>query len=102
MSTTGESTGVFAGSIYAMLSHGLTTGAYTDPHGYGTTAYDAGTWTGGWRETPFGHTQAVASWIASTPAGTWIQVELRARAGDRPQLHLRRRPDPGLRPGQDA
>jgi hypothetical protein len=82
--STGERAGtsLSRSGALTLATHGLTTGAYTDPHGYGTTAYDAGTWTGGWRETPFGHTQAVASWIASTPAGTWIQVELRARAGD--------------------
>jgi peptidase C39-like protein len=75
-------TGLSASGELTLSTAGLTTVSYTDPHGYGTRTYDAGTWTGGWRETPFGHTQAVASWIASTPAGTWIQVELRARAQD--------------------
>ena len=57
---------------------------YTDPHGTGSGSgtYDARTWTGPWREPSSPFTQAVASWIASTPAGTWVQIEFRARAGD--------------------
>ena len=42
----------------------------------------SGTWTGPWRTTRSPFAQAVASWIADTPAGTWVQVELRARAAD--------------------
>jgi hypothetical protein len=57
---------------------------YTDPHGTGsgTGMYDAAAWTGPWREPASPFTQAVSSWIATTPDGTWIQVEFRARAQD--------------------
>jgi hypothetical protein len=43
---------------------------------------DTGTWTSPWHDPGFAFSQAVASWNASTPAHTWIQVELRARKPD--------------------
>jgi hypothetical protein len=38
----------------------------------------SGTWTSPWFSTGFGFTELVASWNASTPAGSWIEVNMRA------------------------
>ena len=73
---------VASGAGLTLAASGLTTVPYTDPHGYGTKTYDAGTWTSAWHDPGFAFSQAVASWNARTPAGTWIQVELRARKPD--------------------
>ncbi len=73
---------VASGAGLTLAGSGLTTVPYTDPHGYGTKSYDAGTWTSGWHDPGFAFSQAVASWNATTPAHTWIQVELRARTPD--------------------
>jgi hypothetical protein len=37
-----------------------------------------GTWTSPWYTTGFGFTELIASWNASTPAGSWIEVRMRA------------------------
>ena len=37
-----------------------------------------GVWTSSWFETGFGFTELVSSWNADTPAGTWIQIDMRA------------------------
>jgi hypothetical protein len=81
----GEHAGtVFSSGALKLGASGLSSFTYTDPHGTGSGSgsYDAGTWTGPWRDPSSPFIQAVASWIASTPAGTWVQVEFRARAGD--------------------
>jgi hypothetical protein len=70
------------GEALTLAASGLTSRPYTDPHGYGTTTYDAGTWTSAWHDPGFAFSQAVPSWNAATPAGTWIEVELRARTPD--------------------
>jgi Peptidase_C39 like family len=59
---------------------GLTTVTYADPFGYPPRDYQAGTWTSPWQSTSFGFMQLVSSWNADTPAGTWIQVEMRAQS----------------------
>ena len=38
----------------------------------------SGTWTSPWFSTGFGFSELVASWNASTPAGSWIEVRMRA------------------------
>lgn len=65
-----------------LAASGLASARYTDPHGYGTKTYESGSWTSGWHDPGFAFSQAVPSWNASTPAQTWIQVELRARTED--------------------
>jgi hypothetical protein len=37
-----------------------------------------GVWTSPWFQTGFGFTELVSSWNADTPAGTWIQIDMRA------------------------
>src|SRR5205809_1614664 len=41
-----------------------------------TTTYDYGTWTSPVYNPGFDLTELVSSWTASTPSGTWIQVEM--------------------------
>jgi hypothetical protein len=54
---------------------GLT--SYTDPFQGGSRDYQYATWTSPWVCPGFSASQAVASWNATTPGGTWIQTELR-------------------------
>ncbi|WP_091453170.1 C39 family peptidase [Actinokineospora iranica] len=56
---------------------------HTEP-GLGTTRrYEYATWTSPEHRPGFAATQLVASWNAQTPPGTWLQVEMRPRAGER-------------------
>jgi hypothetical protein len=70
------------GGSLVLAASGLTTTTYADPFGYPARDYEGGTWTSDWFATGFGFTELVASWNADTPAGTWIQVEMRATAED--------------------
>lgn len=55
---------------------------YTDPHTGRTATWEYGTWTSPVHFSRVPATEVVASWNASTPAGTWLQVELRGRYSD--------------------
>ncbi|MGX9887820.1 peptidase C39 family protein [Streptomyces sp. NPDC002276] len=55
---------------------------YTDPHTGRTAAWEYGTWTSPVHRLSVPATEAIASWNAHTPAGTWIQVELRGTYSD--------------------
>ncbi|MFB7600280.1 peptidase C39 family protein [Streptomyces sp. NPDC056160] len=55
---------------------------YTDPHTGTTASWEYATWTGPVHRLPVPATEAVASWNAHTPAGTWLQVELRGTYSD--------------------
>jgi len=62
------------------LSIGSTVGSldYTDPFGDGTSrSYEYSRWTSPSVSLGFNATEAIASWAADTPGGTWIQVNLR-------------------------
>jgi hypothetical protein len=48
----------------------------------GSGAYEYGTWTSGVAELAFPFNELVASWNAKTPAGTWVQVEMRPQLDD--------------------
>jgi hypothetical protein len=50
---------------------------------YNGRSYRVGVAEGPIVESPFGLTEAIASWNATTPEGTWIEVLARARYGDR-------------------
>jgi hypothetical protein len=67
----------------ALASKGLTVGTYTDPFGYGDINYQSGSWTSPWTAVPFAFDELVASWNATTPATTWIRVEMQARGSGR-------------------
>ncbi len=54
---------------------------YKDPYGQaGRRAYDRGRWTSPWVRPGSGFTQLIASYNASTPVGTFIEVSARARS----------------------
>ncbi|MGW5008367.1 peptidase C39 family protein [Streptomyces parvulus] len=58
------------------------TADYTDPHTGTTAAWEYATWTSPVHRLAVPSTEAIASWNAHTPAGTWIQVELRGTYSD--------------------
>jgi hypothetical protein len=63
-----------------VLRFGSATGSMTyDDQGFGfpSATYDSATWTSPVHATGFGLTELVASWNADTPAGTWIEVQMR-------------------------
>ncbi|MCH5673325.1 peptidase C39 family protein [Streptomyces gilvus] len=55
---------------------------YTDPHTGTTASWEYATWTSPVHTLRVPSTEAVASWNAHTPAGTWLQVELHGRYSD--------------------
>ncbi|MFJ5532069.1 peptidase C39 family protein [Streptomyces sp. NPDC093261] len=55
---------------------------YTDPHTGKTASWEYATWTSPVHRLSVPSTEAVASWNAHTPAGTWLQVELRGTYSD--------------------
>ncbi|MFI5686120.1 peptidase C39 family protein [Streptomyces sp. NPDC051636] len=55
---------------------------YTDPHTGTTAAWEYATWTSPVHRLAVPATEAIASWNAQTPAGTWLQVELRGTYSD--------------------
>jgi hypothetical protein len=57
-------------------------GSYADPYGR-TIADERGVWTSAMTRLPFAFDQLVASWNATTPSGTWIDVQLRVSGASR-------------------
>ncbi|QNE78508.1 peptidase C39 family protein [Streptomyces finlayi] len=57
-------------------------GDYTDPHTGRTSSWEYATWTSPVHRSTVPATEVIASWNAHTPAGTWIQVELRGSYSD--------------------
>lgn len=58
--------------------------SYTDPYGStGRLAYSRGRWYSPWVATKFGLTELIASYNASTPVGTFIEISARGRTGGR-------------------
>ncbi|MEU0969703.1 peptidase C39 family protein [Streptomyces sp. NPDC005917] len=55
---------------------------YTDPHTGTTATWEYASWTGPVHRLTVPATEAIASWNADTPAGTWIQVELHGTYSD--------------------
>ncbi|KNE81258.1 MULTISPECIES: peptidase C39 family protein [Streptomyces] len=55
---------------------------YTDPHTQQTATWEYATWTGPVRRLSVPANEVVPSWNAHTPAGTWLQVELRGTYTD--------------------
>lgn len=69
----------FAGAIRLARPTGTT--AYTDPFGDGQARdYEYATWTSPVVRPGFGLTELVASWNATTPAGTWVEVAVSGKA----------------------
>jgi Peptidase_C39 like family len=79
-------TGAFAGSTVSgdslTLSQPIGTLSYTDPYGSGqAVSYEYATWTSPTFTPGFGLTELVSSWNASTPGGTWLEVDMRGDTG---------------------
>ncbi|MGE5830046.1 MAG: hypothetical protein ACM30G_17050, partial [Micromonosporaceae bacterium] len=75
---TGAASGVAAGSGSLTMVSAAGTASYTDPYGTtGAHSYDFATWTSPTITVGFAATEAISSWNAATPGGTWLQVELR-------------------------
>ncbi|MFH8795372.1 peptidase C39 family protein [Streptomyces sp. NPDC017941] len=55
---------------------------YTDPHTGRTATWEYAEWTGPAHRCAVPATEAIASWNARTPTGTWIQVEIEASYSD--------------------
>ncbi|MFC5267693.1 peptidase C39 family protein [Kribbella qitaiheensis] len=56
------------------------TTSYVDPFGDGTAkSYDQTSWTSPQVPTSFGLTELIASWNATTPPGTWVEVSMAGR-----------------------
>ncbi|MFD6308799.1 peptidase C39 family protein, partial [Streptomyces sp. NPDC060223] len=72
-------TGVRPGLVIAAAAG---TRTYTDPHTKKTALWEYATWTSPVHELAVPATEAVASWNADTPAGTWLQVELTGTYSD--------------------
>ncbi|MQA81113.1 MAG: hypothetical protein GEV10_21955 [Streptosporangiales bacterium] len=76
----GSTDGARTGAGGLVLSRGTTPVSYTDPFGDGSArTYDAGTWTSPVHRPGFDANEAIASWNADTPTGTWIEVQLRGK-----------------------
>jgi hypothetical protein len=70
---------VVAGPARAAQPYNVSFHSFALPAGGVTyTTAPSGTWTSPWFQTGFGFTELVSSWNASTPAGTWIEVHMRA------------------------
>ena len=82
----GFDTGTHDGTVTTdkrlQLSAGPAKGSYADPYGR-TISDERGTWTSAPVRPPFDFDQLVASWNATTPSGTWIEVQLRASGASR-------------------
>ncbi|MEU8981554.1 peptidase C39 family protein [Streptomyces sp. NPDC048309] len=55
---------------------------YPDPHTGKTATWEYATWTSPVHRLAVPATEAIASWNAHTPAGTWLQVDLRGTYSD--------------------
>ncbi|MEH0632284.1 peptidase C39 family protein [Streptomyces bottropensis] len=55
---------------------------HTDPHTGRTAAWEYATWTSPVHRLTVPATEVIASWNARTPAGTWVQIELRGTYSD--------------------
>ncbi|ALV36971.1 peptidase C39 family protein [Streptomyces sp. CdTB01] len=65
-----------------VLAHPAGTVDYTDPHTGRTASWEYATWTSPVHRLRVPATEAIASWNAHTPAGTWLQVELHGTYSD--------------------
>jgi hypothetical protein len=78
----GGSDGVVTKDLRLELGPSPSKGTYADPYG-GTISDERGTWVSLPVRTPFAFDQLIASWKATTPSGTWIDVQMRASGASR-------------------
>ena len=75
LTSTRSGTTVVNGSLRFGSATGTT--SYVDPFGDGTAkSYDQTSWVSPHVSTGFGLTELVASWNATTPPGTWVEVSM--------------------------
>ncbi len=82
---TGTSRGVrtLAGRRPALaIADAAGTTDYADPHTGTTATWEYATWTAPVHRSSVSATEIIAHWNAETPAGTWLQVELKGRYSD--------------------
>ncbi|MDN3022464.1 peptidase C39 family protein [Streptomyces sp. S.PB5] len=65
-----------------VIDDALGTVEYRDPHSGKAAAWEYATWTSPVHELAVPATEAIASWNAHTPGGTWLQVELKGTYSD--------------------
>ena len=75
-----DGTAVSEGVLVLASASGTRT--YTDVETGSTATYDSATWTSPVVDPGHAHTELVASWNATTPDGSWIEVRVRAVADD--------------------
>lgn len=76
---TAQGTAVVGGNL--VFRHATGSTSYVDPFGDGTArSYEQASWISPEVRPGFGLTELVASWNATTPTGTWIEVALSGRS----------------------
>lgn len=81
---TAEGAAVVAGSRPGLrIAKAAGRADYTDPHTGTTATWEYARWTSPVHRSTVPATEAIASWNARTPAGTWLQVELRGTYSDK-------------------
>jgi hypothetical protein len=75
--------GALTFSTSGAISGSDTPGGYNGGNFYNGGAYQVGEAISPVVVTSFGFTEAIASWNATTPAGTWIETQISARIGSR-------------------
>jgi hypothetical protein len=58
----------------------VATRRYADPHGKPAKRYDVGRWQSRWQRPGYAFDQLIASWDATTPRDSWVQVQVRGRS----------------------
>jgi hypothetical protein len=79
----GSSIGVTGTGPLLLAASGLVTGSYDDPYGQSAIGFQSGSWTSEWIPTAFPFEELVASWNATTPAATWVKLEMQASGAGR-------------------
>ena len=73
----GMSAGTNRGTV--VTDAGVAFGTRTGTREYGGRSYERARWSGPWQTSAFSFTELVASWEATTPGDSWIEVEVRGR-----------------------
>jgi hypothetical protein len=73
-----EGTDQSSSGALVLASDGLASGFYSDPFGSASIPYESGSWISPRYRPGFGFGELVASWNATTPPGTWLQVQMQA------------------------
>jgi hypothetical protein len=77
----GTHAGVHASKGRLRLGRPVGNQRYVDPHSGAARTYSFGHWTSPWTAPGFGLTELIPSWNATTPGGSWVQIQVRGRSG---------------------